>query len=321
MKQFKQSLLAAALVLAASGAQAQSYPTKPIVLVNPYAAGGPADLVARSLAKELGTELGQQVVVENKAGGGATIGAAYVARAEADGYTLLFGTAAAHIVTPLIQPTPYDGIKDFTFIALAANQPNLLVVNPSVKANTAKELIELARSNPGKLNYGSSGTGTSPHLGGELIKQQAKIDMAHIPYGGAAPAITDLVAGRLQVGVMNLSGELPFVKAGKLRALAYASKTRSPLLPDVPTFAEAGLGGAESASWYTVAAPKGTPAAVVNKLNAALNAVARKAEYRKLMEAQGTELATLSPEETTRFVVDDAQRTKDLIKSANLKLE
>lgn len=321
MKLFKQSLLAAALVLAASGAQAQSYPAKPIVLVNPYAAGGPADLVARSLAKELGTELGQQVVVENKAGGGATIGAAYVARAEADGYTLLFGTAAAHIVTPLIQPTPYDGIKDFTFIALAANQPNLLVVNPSVKANTAKELIELARSNPGKLNYGSSGTGTSPHLGGELIKQQAKIEMAHIPYGGAAPAITDLVAGRLQVGVMNLSGELPFVKAGKLRALAYASKTRSPLLPDVPTFAEAGLGGAESASWYTVAAPKGTPAAVVNKLNAALNAVTRKAEYRKLMEAQGTELATLSPEETTRFVVDDAQRTKDLIKSANLKLE
>ncbi|GAA0527349.1 tripartite tricarboxylate transporter substrate binding protein [Pigmentiphaga sp. GD03639] len=321
MKQFKQSLLAAALVLAASGAQAQSYPTKPIVLVNPYAAGGPADLVARSLAKELGTELGQQVVVENKAGGGATIGAAYVARAEADGYTLLFGTAAAHIVTPLIQPTPYDGIKDFTFIALAANQPNLLVVNPSVKANTAKELIELARSNPGKLNYGSSGTGTSPHLGGELIKQQARIEMAHIPYGGAAPAITDLVAGRLQVGVMNLSGELPYVKAGKLRALAYASKTRSPLLPDVPTFAEAGLGGAESASWYTVAAPKGTPAAVVNKLNAALNAVTKKAEYRKLMEAQGTELATLTPEETTRFVVDDAQRTKDLIKSANLKLE
>lgn len=321
MKQFKQSLLAAALVLAASGAQAQSYPTKPIVLVNPYAAGGPADLVARSLAKELGTELGQQVVVENKAGGGATIGAAYVARAEADGYTLLFGTAAAHIVTPLIQPTPYDGIKDFTFIALAANQPNLLVVHPSVKANTAKELIELARSNPGKLNYGSSGTGTSPHLGGELIKQQARIEMAHIPYGGAAPAITDLVAGRLQVGVMNLSGELPYVKAGKLRALAYASKTRSPLLPDVPTFAEAGLGGAESASWYTVAAPKGTPAAVVNKLNAALNAVTKKAEYRKLMEAQGTELATLTPEETTRFVVDDAQRTKDLIKSANLKLE
>jgi len=321
MTQFKQSLLAAAFALAASGAQAQAYPSKPIVLVNPYAAGGPADLVARSLAKELGTELGQQVVVENKAGGGATIGAAYVARAEPDGYTLLFGTAAAHIVTPLIQPTPYDGIKDFAFIALAANQPNLLVVHPSVKANTAKELIELAKSQPGKLNYGSSGTGTSPHLGGELIKQQAKIDMAHIPYGGAAPAITDLVAGRLQVGVMNLSGELPYVKAGKLRALAYASKTRSPLLPDVPTFAEAGLGGAESASWYTVAAPKGTPAAVVDKLNAALNAVTKKPEYRKLMEAQGTELATLTPEETTRFVMDDATRTKGLIKSANLKLE
>ncbi|MDX3908118.1 MAG: tripartite tricarboxylate transporter substrate binding protein [Pigmentiphaga sp.] len=321
MKRFKQSLLAAALAFAATGLQAQSYPSKPIVLVNPYAAGGPADLVARSLAKELGDELGQQVVVENKPGGGATIGAAQVARAQPDGYTLLFGTAAAHIVTPLIQPAPYDGLKDFTFIALAANQPNLLVVHPSVKANTAQELIELIKRNPGKLNYGSSGTGTSPHLGGELIKQHAKIDMIHIPYGGAALAITDLVAGRLQVGVMNLSGELPYVKAGKLRALAYASKTRSPLLPDVPTFAEAGLGGAESASWYTVAAPKGTPQAVVAKLNAALNAVAKKPEYRKLMEAQGTELAELSPQETTRFVMDDAQRTKDLIKAANLKLE
>mgnify|MGYP001264865830 FL=1 len=145
--------------------------------------------------------------------------------------------------------------------------------------------------------------------------------MVHVPYGGAAPAITDLVAGRLQVGVMNLSGELPYVKAGKLRALAYASKSRSPLLPDVPTFAEVGLGGAESASWYTVAAPKGTPAEIINKLNAALNVVAQKPEYRKQMEAQGTELATLTPEETTRFVLEDATRTKDLIKAANLKLQ
>src|SRR5690606_32218655 len=216
---------------------------------------------------------------------------------------------------------PYDGIKDFAFIGLAANQPNLLVVHPSVKANNVKEFIALAKSQPGKLNYGSSGTGTSPHLGGELIKQAAAIDMVHVPYGGAAPAITDLVAGRLQVGVMNLSGELPYVKAGKLRALAYASKSRSPLLPDVPTFAEVGLGGAESASWYTVAAPTGTPAETINKLNAALNVVAQKPEYRKQMEAQGTELATLTPEETTRFVLEDATRTKDLIKAANLKLQ
>ncbi|MBX6318705.1 tripartite tricarboxylate transporter substrate binding protein [Pigmentiphaga sp.] len=321
MTLFKKSLLAAALALAASGVNAQAYPSKPIVLVNPYAAGGPADLVARNLAKELSAELGQQVVIENKAGAGATIGAAHVARAEPDGYTLLFGTAAAHIVTPLIQPVPYDGIKDFAFIGLAANQPNLLVVHPSVKANNVKEFIALAKSQPGKLNYGSSGTGTSPHLGGELIKQAAAIDMVHVPYGGAAPAITDLVAGRLQVGVMNLSGELPYVKAGKLRALAYASKSRSPLLPDVPTFAEVGLGGAESASWYTVAAPKGTPAEIINKLNAALNVVAQKPEYRKQMEAQGTELATLTPEETTRFVLEDATRTKDLIKAANLKLQ
>lgn len=307
--------------LAANGVSAQAFPTKPIVLVNPYAAGGPADLIARALAKDLATELGQSVVVENKPGAGASIGAGFVARAEPDGYTLLLGTAAAHIVTPLIQKVPYDGIQDFAFVALAPTQPNLLVVHPDVKATNVKELIALAKASPGKLNYGSSGAGTSPHLGGEMLKLTAKIDLVHIPYGGAAPALTDLVAGRLQAAVMNLSGELPYVKAGKLRALAYASTKRSPLLPDVPTFAEVGLGGAESSSWYTVAAPKGTPAAVVDKINKAIATVYQHAEFRKLMDAQGAEVTAMSPEETTRFVKDDAKRTVDLIKSANLKLE
>jgi len=307
--------------LAANGVSAQTFPTKPIVLVNPYAAGGPADLIARALAKDLATELGQSVVVENKPGAGASIGAGFVARAEPDGYTLLLGTAAAHIVTPLIQKVPYDGIQDFAFVALAPTQPNLLVVHPDVKATNVKELIALAKASPGKLNYGSSGAGTSPHLGGEMLKLTAKIDLVHIPYGGAAPALTDLVAGRLQAAVMNLSGELPYVKAGKLRALAYASTKRSPLLPDVPTFAEVGLGGAESSSWYTVAAPKGTPAPVVDKINKAIATVYQHAEFRKLMDAQGAEVTAMSPEETTRFVKDDAKRTVDLIKSANLKLE
>ena len=307
--------------LAANGVSAQAFPTKPIVLVNPYAAGGPADLIARALAKDLATELGQSVVVENKPGAGASIGAGFVARAEPDGYTLLLGTAAAHIVTPLIQKVPYDGIQDFAFVALAPTQPNLLVVHPDVKATNVKELIALAKASPGKLNYGSSGAGTSPHLGGEMLKLTAKIDLVHIPYGGAAPALTDLVAGRLQAAVMNLSGELPYVKAGKLRALAYASTKRSPLLPDVPTFAEVGLGGAESSSWYTVAAPKGTPAPVVDKINKAIATVYQHAEFRKLMDAQGAEVTAMSPEETTRFVKDDAKRTVDLIKSANMKLE
>lgn len=305
----------------AHGAAAQGYPTKPIVLVNPYAAGGPADLIARALAKDLTAELGQTVVVENKPGAGASIGAGLVARAEPDGYTLLLGTAAAHIVTPLIQKVPYDGVQDFTFVALAPTQPNLLVVHPDVKATTVQEFIALAKASPGKLNYGSSGSGTSPHLGGELLKLTAKIDLVHIPYGGAAPAITDLVAGRLQAGVMNLSGELPYVKAGKLRALAYASKKRSPLLPDVPTFAEVGLGGAESSSWYTVAAPKGTPTPIVDKLNKAIAVVYQHPEFRKLMDGQGAEITAMSPDETTRFVKEDAKRTVDLIKSANLKLE
>lgn len=321
MKQFKQSLLAAAFLLAASGAQAQAYPTKPIVLVNPYSAGGPADLVARSLAKELSTELGQQVVIENKAGGGATIGAAYVARAEPDGYTLLFGTAAAHIVTPMIQPTPYDGIKDFVFIAVAANQPNLLVVHPSVKANTAKELIELARSNPGKLNYGSSGTGTSPHLGGELVKQQAKIEMAHIPYGGAAPAITDLVAGRLQVGVMNLSGELPYVKAGKLRALAYASKTRSPLLPDVPTVGESGVPSFESTTKFALFAPAATPRPVIDRLHQAVQAVLAGTELRDKLRRQGVEIVGSTPDELRRAAAAESAKWARIISERHIALD
>lgn len=321
MNHVAKTVLGLVAGLATMAAHAQGYPNKPVVLINPYTAGGPADLIARALAKDLGTELGQTVVVENKAGAGASIGAAIAARAEPDGYTLLLGTAAAHIVTPLIQKVAYDGIEDFAFIALAPTQPNLLVVNPSVQAENVKEFIALAKASPGKLNYGSSGTGTSPHLGGEMLKQVAKIDLVHIPYGGAAPAITDLVAGRLQAGVMNLSGELPFVKAGKLRALAYASTKRSPLLPDVPTFAEVGLAGAESSSWYTVAAPKGTPVAVIDKINKAIAAVYQHSEFRKLMDAQGAEITVMSPQETTRFVKDDAKRTVDLIKSANLKLD
>jgi len=321
MKKTVFSLLGVSLALAAGQAFANDYPTRPITLVNPYAAGGPADNVARVLAKELGTVLKQQVVVENKAGAGATIGAAHVAKANADGYTLLFGTAASHVVSPLMQPAPYDGIKDFEFVALAANQPNLLVVHPSLNVKTVDEFIALAKKPDQKMSYGSSGSGTSPHIGGELIKQAKGVDITHIPYKGAAPAITDLVAGRTQMGVMNLSGELPFVKAGKLVALAYASKNRSPLLPDVPTFEEAGLGGSESASWYTVAAPKGTPKAVVDKLNDAINQVMRNPEYRSTMEAQGTELETLTPAETLAFVQEDARKLNELMKHVPLKMD
>ncbi|GAB1575217.1 tripartite tricarboxylate transporter substrate binding protein [Bordetella petrii] len=315
-----RNLIAGALgaAVCAAAAAAQPYPAKPITLVNPYAAGGPADTLGRALARELEKQLGQPVVVENKGGGGASIGASAVARAAPDGYTLLLGTAAAHIVTPLMQHTPYDGVKDFRFIGIVGNQPNMLVVHPKLGVKSVGELIALARKEPGQLNYGSAGPGSSPHLGAELFRQQAGIELMHIPYKGAAPAINDLVGGQVDMAVLNLAASLPFIKDGRLVALAYAAKERSPLLPDVPTLAEAGIRDAESASWYSLAAPGGTPDAVVERLNQAVNAVNQDADYRKLMGSQGVELWSMTPAETTAFVRRDQQVLAGLVRGAGL---
>jgi tripartite-type tricarboxylate transporter receptor subunit TctC len=296
----------------------RDYPSQPITLVNPYAAGGPADVLGRALARMLEQQLGKTVIVENKAGGGAAIGTAYVARAKPDGYTLLLGTSNAHVVTPLMQPTPYDGVKDFAFISIVANQPNMLVVHPKIKVDTVQQLIALARQEPGKLNYASAGPGSSPHLGAELFRQRANIDITHIPYSGAAPAITDLVGGQVDMAVLNLAATLPFVKQGKLKALAYASNHRSPLLPDVPTLTETGIKDADSTSWYSLAAPKGTPPDIVQKLNEAVAAINKNPQYQKAMEAQGVELLTMTPQEATAFVQKDQQTMSTLVKSVGL---
>lgn len=310
--------LSLALGLSCSMAVAQDYPTQPIMLVNPYAAGGPADVVARALARELEKQLGRAVVVENKPGGGASIGTGLVARAKPDGYTLLLGTSAAHVVTPLMQKTPYDGVSDFDFVAIVANQPNMVVVNPKVGVKTLAELIDKARSAPGKINYASAGPGSSPHLGGELFRQRANIDIVHIPYSGAAPAINDLVGGQVDMALLNLSASLPFIKDKRLIPLAYAAKTRSPLLPDVPTLEESGVKGAESASWYSLAAPKGTPPAVIEKLNKAVATINKDDRYKQLMDAQGVEVLTQSAADATAFVNKDRDAMKVLAKSAGL---
>jgi len=309
---------AAGAALCAAAVAAQPYPTKPITLVNPYAAGGPADTLGRALARELEKQLGQPVVVENKGGGGASIGASVVARAAPDGYTLLLGTAAAHIVTPLMQHTPYDGVQDFRFIGIVGNQPNMLVVHPKLGVKSVDELIALARKEPGQLNYGSAGPGSSPHLGAELFRQRAGIELMHIPYKGAAPAINDLVGGQVDMAVLNLAASLPFIKDGRLVALAYAAKERSPLLPAVPTLAEAGIRDAESASWYSLAAPAGTPDAVIERLNRAVNAVNQDPAYRQLMGAQGVELWSMTPAEAAAFVHRDQQVLTGLVRGAGL---
>lgn len=303
-----------------ASAQAPTYPNRPIVLINPYAAGGPADLLGRALAKSLGEQLGQPVVVENKPGGGASIGAATVAKAAPDGYTLLLGTSAAHVVTPQATKVPYDGIQDFEFIGMVANVPNLLTVHPSSPVSSLEALIALAKSEPGKLSYASAGLGSSPHVGAELFKYRAGINMTHIPYKGAAPAANDLVAGTVPVGMLNVSGVLQFVKAGRLKPLAIASASRSPVLPDVPTFAEAGLPNFVSGSWYSLAAPAKTPAAVVDALAKALAAVQAQPEYQGIVASQSAEIVRLTRAQTNQFVQDDTKAVAELVKAAGLKL-
>jgi tripartite-type tricarboxylate transporter receptor subunit TctC len=314
---------AASLTCMLTGAQAQAdkFPSKPITLVNPYAVGGPADLLGRAVAKGLGDALGQTVVVENKAGGGASIGAAYVAKSAPDGYTLLLGTAAAHTVTPAATTVPYNGIADFAFIGMVANVYNVLTVHPSVKAANVKELIELAKAEPGKLSYASAGMGSSPHIGGETFKHVAQVDIVHVPYRGAAPAATDMVAGMAQVGFLNISGVLPFVKAGKLRALAYAGPHRTSALPDVPTLAEAGVPNAESGSWYSLAVPAKTPPEVIDRLAKALAALKSQPEFKAALAAQNAEGMPQMREKAADFVREDGKRLAELVKATRMKLQ
>lgn len=301
-------------------AQAVNYPSKPVVLVNPYAAGGPTDLLGRTLAKGLTEQLGQQVLVENRAGGGASIGAAYVAKAAPDGYTLLLGTSAAHVVTPMATSVPYNGIKSFEFIGIVGSVPNILTVHNSMKLESLNDFLALAKSQPGKLSYASAGMGSSPHIGAELLKYRAGIDLMHIPYRGAGPAITDLVAGTVPVGMLNISVVQNHIKNGSLKALAYASTKRSPSLPNVPTFAEAGLPNFVSGSWYSLAAPANTPVAVLDRLTKALTSVQASPEFQAAATQQNAEIYNLSRADTLRFVQDDTKTMQELIKTTGMKL-
>ncbi len=303
-----RSLLLAAAVMTALAppAQAQgSYPDRALTLINPYAAGGPADVVARSLARALEKRLGQPVVVENKPGGGASIGTGFVARAKPDGYTLLLGTSAGHVVTPLMQKTAYDGVNGFAFCSVVAVQPIMLVVNPSRGIDTVAALVQRAKAEPGKLSYGSAGVGGATHLGAELFQQVTEVQLNHIPYAGASPAINDVVGGQIDLAMLNLSASLPFIRQGRLKALAYAADKRSPLLPDVPTLDEAGIHGAQAATWYSLAAPAGTPPDIVQRLSQTVQAVNSDPDYRRVMQEQAIELMALSPADADAYVRRD----------------
>ncbi|WP_191578050.1 tripartite tricarboxylate transporter substrate binding protein [Achromobacter insolitus] len=314
-----RALLAAAAALSfASAPAAAAYPDHPITLINPYAAGGPADVVARSLARALEKRLGQPVVVENKPGGGASIGTGFVARAKPDGYTLLLGTSAGHVVTPLMQKTMYDGIQGFEFCSVVAVQPIMLVVNPSRGIKTVPDLIARAKAEPGKLSYGSAGVGGATHLGAELFQQAAHVQLNHIPYAGASPAINDAVGGQIDLAMLNLSASLPFIRQGRLVPLAYAADKRSPLLPDVPTLDEAGVKGAQAATWYSLAAPAGTPRDIVQKLSETVRSVNDDPDYRRIMQDQAIELMALSPQDAGAYVRKDRADMQRLLGALGL---
>ncbi|CAB3839321.1 hypothetical protein LMG26842_02247 [Achromobacter dolens] len=318
MRLMLRSLLAAVALSIGAASAAAAYPDRPVILVNPYAAGGPADVVARSLARALEKRLGQPVVVENKPGGGASIGTGFVARAKPDGYTLLLGTSAGHVVTPLMQKTVYDGVKGFAFCSVVAVQPIMLVVNPSRGIRSVSELIARAKAEPGKWSYGSAGVGGATHLGAELFQQVAGVQLNHIPYAGASPAINDVVGGQTDLAMLNLSASLPFIRQGRLLALAYASDKRSPLLPDVPTLAEAGVAGADAATWYSLAAPAGTPADIVRTLSDAVRAVNDDPDYRRVMQEQAIALMALSPREADAYVAKDQADMRRLLGTLGL---
>jgi tripartite-type tricarboxylate transporter receptor subunit TctC len=301
-------------------AQAQIFPTRPVRLLVGLAAGGPTDLAARILAAKLTEVWGQQVVVENRAGAGSTIAAEAVARAPADGHTLLLCTIATHALAPqLIKSLTYDPVKDFAPISMMGTTPNILVVHPTVPANTLREFLVLAKASPGKLTYASSGIGNSPHLTMELLKTQAGIDLVHVPFKGSAPAMTELLSGRIQSMFDNLPGQVENVKAGKVRALGVTSLQRSAQLPDVPTIAEAGLPGFDVSVWYGVCVPSGTPTTIQAKVHADLTAALGAPDLRQRLAGAGVDANSSSQAEFAHFISAEAGRWGEVVRRARIK--
>ncbi len=313
------ALLALAPV-AASFAQ-DAFPSRPIKIVVPFPPGGSSDSVARLLANGMKDKLGQPVIVENKAGAGTIIGTEAVARSPADGYTMLWMTTPFAINESLYKQRPYDTFKDFTPLIDVVSNPLVMIVNPKSPANTVKELIALAKKAPGKLSYGSSGNGGSPHLAMEMFKAAAGVDIKHIPYKGSAPAVTDLIGGQTDVVIDTLFLTAPQVTGGKARALAQTGPTRSKLLPDVPTMREAGLAGYEATSWLSLAVPAGTPAAIVSRLNAAANEALQTPAIRDQLVKQGMEVHGGTPDEAAQHLRAEVERWGKAIAASGAKAD
>ena len=308
-------------LLAASASAQSSWPAKPIRLISPFPPGAVVDTLCRTLAVPLGEALGQPVLVENRPGAGGNIGMEIVAKAPADGYTIGMGGIAQHAINPSVYASmPFDPVRDFAPIIFVARNINVLVVHPSLPAHDVRELIAYARANPGKLSFGSAGAGTSQHLAGELFKQLAGVDMTHVPYKGAGPAVTDLLAGQIPLMFVDISAVLGHVRAGKLRALGVTSRNRTPLL-DVPTIAEQGLPGFEVNAWFGLLAPAGTPREIVARLNAETAKVLRSGATLERLQGLGLAVDPGTPEDFAALIASELARWGSIARAAKIRAE
>ena len=302
-------------------AGAQSYPSQPIRMIAPFPPGGSVDIMARLIGEPLGRQLGQNIVVENRSGASGNLGMEAAARAAPDGYTLVLNTIPLVTNQSLFKNLTWDPIKDYVHIGMVATAPHALVVPPKNPANNVKELIAAARANPGKLNYASAGIGTTFHFCAEMFKDETGTNIVHVPYKGGGPALVDTLSGQVDMSFPTLSAVLPHVKAGKLKALAVTSGSRSKLLPDVPTMQEAGVHGFEFTQWLAILAPAGTPQPIVAQLNKALNAALGSKEVAEKFAQQGFEPFITSPEESRKFLANEVQRYARLIKARGITAE
>jgi tripartite-type tricarboxylate transporter receptor subunit TctC len=303
-------------------APAQPYPAKSVRMVVPFAAGaGSNDIMARLIAQKLSDSFGQQFVVDNRPGASGIIGCDIVAKAQPDGYTALMMSLTFTVLPSLFSKLPYDTVKDLTPVTMVASAPLMLVVHPSVPAKSVAEFIAYARANPGKLNFGSGGPGTTPHLAGEMLKMMADLRMTHIPYKGGAPALADLVGGQIQFMCENIPGTLPFAKAGKLRALAVTDLKRSPLLPELPTLDEAGLKGYQIVGWNGLFVPAGTPQAIVSQLYTAVGRALALPDVKERLAIMGADGAGDTPQHFADFIKAEIPKWAQVVKAAVLKVE
>lgn len=316
------ALLITSATLWTSVVFAQDYPTRPIKMIVPFPAGGPADIFARAISQRMQELLGQPVILDNRSGVGGVTGIDAVAKADPDGYTIGIGSAGPLAISSgLLKTVPYDATKDLSPIILVVRVPEIAVVASNVPAKNSAELVALAKASPGKINFASTGTGGTTHLAAELYKIKAGIDIVHIPYRGAAPAVTDLLGNQVQMMFADIPVLLPHVKAGVLKPIGMASKTRAPALPDLPTFEEQGIKGVEADNWYGLVAPLKTPPAIIAKLNKAVNDALASADVKDKLTPQGAIVAGGSPEDFGKHLVSEKAKWADVIKAAGVELQ